>query len=171
MIVLTGGPGSGKTSVANSLRQDGFRVAKESGRKILQSDGGMALRESNPLGYALAMLELDKQNFVSAIATDETTIYDRGIPDIAGYLELMNIPIPKALDDACYAHRYTGPIFAVPPWREIYRTDDQRSQSFEEACGTYDTVCSAWKKYGYSLLELPKMSVENRTDFILNNLS
>lgn len=171
MVVLTGGPGSGKTSVIKHLQQHGFNVAQESGREVLQSDGGMVLRETNPLGYALAMLSLDMQNFASSIETKETTIFDRGIPDIAGYLDLMGIQIPKILDEMCTMNRYTGPIFAAPPWREIYRIDKERTQSFQDACKTYDAVCSAWKRYDYSLIELPKATVKDRSDFIQNNLN
>lgn len=170
MVVLTGGPGSGKTSLANSLQQHDFRVAKESGRTVLKNEGGIALREINSEAYALAMLDLDKQNFMSSIATQKPMVFDRGFPDIAGYLDLMNIEIPKPLDHVCMTYRYTGPIFALPPWAQIYRNDEERIQNFEQAGATYEAVCSAWRKYGYNLIELPKASVQERTDFVLNNL-
>lgn len=35
-IVLTGGPGMGKTSIINHLKSMGYKTVKESGRDIIQ---------------------------------------------------------------------------------------------------------------------------------------
>ena len=50
LIVLTGGPGGGKTSLIEALAREGFRTAPESGRAVIRREmarGGAAL----PWGY------------------------------------------------------------------------------------------------------------------------
>lgn len=171
MIVLTGGPGAGKTKLANGLQALGFHCAPESGRIVLQSEGGMALRAASPEKYAAAMLRIDRENFNFAENLSKKTVFDRGLPDITGYLNLMNRIIPEELHMACQTMRYSGPIFSAPPWREIYVQDAERTQDFDTASATHDAVCSAWKTYGYQLVELPKMSIDDRTRFILDRVA
>jgi predicted ATPase len=168
MIVLTGGPGSGKSSLVNGLQALGFHCAPESGRIILQSEGGMALRAASPEKYAAAMLRIDREKCNSAVNVSTKTVLVRGLPDIVGYLNLMNCNIPEDLHLACQKMRYSGPIFSAPPWQEIYVQDSERTQDFDTACATHDAVCSAWKNYGYQLVELPKMTIDDRIKFILN---
>ena len=167
MIVLTGGPGAGKTAVANGLRAFGYHCVPESGRIVLQRGGGMALRAASPKKYAAAMLSIDRDNFNSAENRSERTVFDRGLPDIVGYLSLMKCDISEELHLACQAIRYSGPIFSAPPWREIYVQDAERTQDFDIACATHDAVYSAWKAYAYQVIELPRTSIQARIDYIL----
>ena len=83
----------------------------------------MQLREDDPLGYAMAMLDRDKENFDRAHETQERCAFDRGFPDISGYLNLMGINTPERLSIMCNQQRYSGPIFAAPPWQDIYQND------------------------------------------------
>jgi predicted ATPase len=55
----------------------------------------------------------------------------------------------------------------APPWPEIYRTDTERRQSWEEAVRTYEAVTSAYTQAGYELVELPRAPVSERLEFVL----
>lgn len=170
MVVITGGPGAGKTTLIDSLADHGFTTVNESGRAVLQSKDGMKLRDEDPLGFALAMLDHDKASFDRAAETNERYAFDRGFPDIVGYLNLMGIDTPKRLRTTCDLERYSGPIFAAPPWQDIYQNDAERTQSFETARATYDAVTDAWRKCGYKLIVLPLAPVDKRIDFMLDKL-
>jgi predicted ATPase len=61
-------------------------------------------------------------------------------------------------------------IFILPPWKEIYVTDEERKQSWEEALNTYDAMRKVYDRYGYDVLEVPKEDVEKRVEFILRNI-
>ncbi len=171
MLVITGGPGAGKTTLIEALAHHDFCTIAESGRAILQSAGGMKLRARDPSAYAIAMLKRDQENFDRAQKTNNKYVFDRGFPDIAGYLNLMSINIPQQLGLICKQKRYSGPIFAAPPWLKIFENDTERTLDFDTAFTTYDAVTNAWISYGYELISLPLTTVEKRVEFILEKLN
>ena len=66
--------------------------------------------------------------------------FDRGLIDAAAALErLTGEPTLAAL---AQAHRYHNRIFLVPPWPEIYVTDTERRNDFDEAI-VEQSICSA----------------------------
>jgi predicted ATPase len=71
------------------------------------------------------------------------------------------------LQRAAALFRYNPIDFVAPPWKEIYCTDTERKQSFDEAIEVWRRVTLCYEKCGYLPIELPKVSPEERTDFIL----
>lgn len=57
-------------------------------------------------------------------------------------------------------------MFLFPPWQEIYRTDNERKQSWKEAVYTFAMMKETYSKYGYNVIEVPKASVSERRQFI-----
>ncbi len=58
-IILTGGPGSGKSTIINKLRRNGYSCSIEAGRAIIQDQshiGGSALPWIDPIAFAELML-------------------------------------------------------------------------------------------------------------------
>jgi len=55
--------------------------------------------------------------------------------------------------------------------RAGYGQDDERKQDFAEAVRTCDAIVRAYGQYGYEIVELPRVSVELRVRFILENLA
>ncbi|MCE0847321.1 AAA family ATPase, partial [Buttiauxella sp. A2-C1_F] len=96
--------------------------------------------------------------------------FDRGVPDVAGYLSLEELTIPRHLDNAIAKFRYNRTVFIAPPWRDIYVQDTERKQSFDVAVETYHAMVKAYRIYDYQLIELPCVSVEERVDFILSRI-
>lgn len=96
--------------------------------------------------------------------------FDRGLPDIAGYLTLCGLPIPAHLTAAIGVFRYAERVFIAPPWQAIYAQDSERKQSFAEAELTYRAMVAVYRRYGYRLQELPRASPDERADFLLDAL-
>ena len=69
----------------------------------------------------------------------------------------------------CENHRYNY-VFLLPPWRTIYKSDNERLESFEEAVKIHGFLENVYKKLGYTILEVPKGSIEERTNYIINRL-
>ena len=44
---------------------------------------------------------------------------------------------------------YNPIVFILPPWKEIYQTDNERKQDWQEAEHTYFQMKSTYEKYGY----------------------
>lgn len=168
--VITGGPGAGKTALLAALRDIGVDVEPEVARVILQAPGGMRLRDRDPSGFARAMFDSELESYHRVGDVTGPVVYDRGFPDIVGFLKLEGLDVPGDIDAACRELRYDGPIFHALPWREIYRQDDERIQVWEEALASDRAVCDAWRSFGYELVELPHTSVKERADFVIARL-
>jgi predicted ATPase len=166
IAVITGGPGSGKTTLCAKLSQEGIAIGSESGREILSLTNGHDLRMHDPQSYSLEILKLDLEKFGTASSSNRTWLFDRGFPDNAGFLDLMGFSKPEQLDQACRNYRYSGPVFVAPPWQEIYHDDRDRIQDWHEAKATYHAVTAAWTEYGYDLVEVPRASVAERATFV-----
>lgn len=167
--VITGAPGAGKSTLLAALEDAGLIVYPEAARDILRAPGGMALRADDPRGFAAAMLSSDIESW--HVPPCGPVIHDRGFPDIVGFLDLEGLAIPHELDRACRDLRYDGPIFRAPPWRAIYKSDSERTQDWSGAKASDAAVCSAWRRYGYSLIDLPLASVADRRRWFLDRLA
>jgi predicted ATPase len=163
--VLTGAPGAGKSTLLDAAAAAGLMTSPEVARELLQAPGGMELRASDPLGFAESMLEAHVHEFERHAANPGPVLFDRGFPDVVGFLDVSGLPVPKAVDLACRRLRYAGPILRAPAWREIYRQDAERIQTWDEAVASDDAVTAAWRRYGYEVLDLPLDSVEARLRF------
>ncbi|ADD42759.1 AAA family ATPase [Stackebrandtia nassauensis] len=169
-IVLTGGPGGGKSSLIEALARQGYPHAPEAGRAIIRDQvaiGGRALPWADVELFAELMLAFDLRSHGEA---DGTTFFDRGIVDTVGYLRLEGRPVPEHLLTAARAFGYDA-VFVAPYWPEIYTQDAERKQSPEVAKATCEAVVAAYREFGYSPVELPLVDVEQRRDFVLGRLA
>ena len=148
----------------------GFSTSPEVARILLQQPGGMELRELDPVGFAEAMLEAHVREFEAAAAEPGPVLFDRGFPDVVGFLDVSGLPVPKSVDAACRQIRYTGPIFRAPAWAAIYRQDHERIQNWDQAVASDEAVTAAWRRYGYEVTELPLLGVQERLEFLVSRL-
>ncbi|MCF4101755.1 ATP-binding protein [Gillisia sp. M10.2A] len=172
-IVITGGPGTGKSSVIVNLESQGHYCLHEISRQITleaQEEGIDQLFLEKPLLFSEKLLEARvNQHKESLHLTKEVIFFDRGIPDVIAYMDYFNTHYPSKFDEACERHEYDK-IFLLPPWKEIYTTDNERYESFDQAMSIHEYLKKAYIRYGYNPIEVPTDSIENRRDFILNNL-
>ncbi|MBB3034438.1 AAA family ATPase [Alteriqipengyuania lutimaris] len=168
--MITGAPGSGKSTLLAEVARRGIATGDEVARRILQVPGGMEMRAERPTDFALAMLEAQRALWDCAGKGDLPILFDRGFPDIVGFLRLEGLAVSPEVDAACRNYRYGGPVFHAPPWREIYRQDDERIQTWEEAVESDSAVLGAWRDYGYSPVTLPFADPATRADFVLERL-
>ena len=168
--VLTGAPGAGKTTLLNAAEAAGFATSPEVARSLLQQPGGMALREADPVGFAEAMLEAHIREFEAAADKLGTVLFDRGVPDVVGFLDVSGLPVPKSVDAASRQIRYNGPIFRAPAWAAIYRQDHERIQTWDQAVASDKAVTAAWRRYGYEVIDLPLTRVAERLAFLVREL-
>ena len=169
-FVVTGGPGSGKSSLIDALERLGYARSVEAGRGIIQDQvdiGGSALPWADRALFAELMLSWEMRNYHLAQQQPEPVFFDRGVLDVAGYLRLSELPVPQHVLRAAEEFRYNRRVFVAPPWKEIFRPDKERKQGFEEAVCTYEALTSTYKEFDYELVELPRVSLEGRVQFVL----
>ncbi len=168
--VLTGAPGAGKTTLLDAAAAAGIRTSPEVARELLRQPGGMELRARDPLGFAEAMAEAHAREYELHAAASGPVLFDRGLPDVVGFLEVSGLPVPAAIDRACCGLRYTGPILRAPAWPEIYVQDAERIQDWAQAVASDAAVTAAWRRYGYEVVDLPLAGVEERLSFVTSRL-
>lgn len=171
--VLTGGPGSGKTTLIAALAAAGIRTSREVGRQVIREQvaaGGTALPWADEMAFAEAMWPREVAAQQQALATGGTVVLDRGAPDVVGFLRLSGLPVPTHIDAAARTIRYNPRVFLAPFWAEIYAHDAERKQPPEIAAATEALMRSTYADYGYTLVELPRASVAERVRFVLDRL-
>lgn len=169
LFVVTGGPGSGKSTLIDALERAGFARTLEAGRAIIQQQqtiDGPAVPWRDPTLFAELMLSWDLRSYRMTQELPGPVFCDRGIPDVAGYLQLMDLPMPAHVKQAAALFRYNPRVFIAPPWPEIFTPDAERKQSFDEAARTYEMMAATYKELGYGLVELPRCSVAERVEFL-----
>ncbi|MFI6063906.1 AAA family ATPase [Micromonospora sp. NPDC051227] len=168
-IVITGGPGAGKTTLIDSLRRAGHACVDEAGRQIIQdqlSIGGQALHTGDSRLFAEVMLSWEIRSYRQASQHPGPVFFDRAIPDLVGYYLLLGQSVPAHVTAAARLFRYHQRVFIAPPWPEIYTTDSERHQDFAEAVRTHDAMVAAYTQHGYELSTLPRSDVGSRFQFI-----
>jgi predicted ATPase len=168
-VVITGGPGAGKSTLVGELARAGFACVEEAGRAVIRDQlaiGGRALHEGDSLLFAEVMLAWEMRSYRQARRCDGPVFFDRGIPDIAGYFGLLGRPVPPHVSAAVDRFRYHRRVFIAPPWPEIYTNDGERGQDFAEAVRTHDAIAAAYARHGYELITLPKAGVAARLEFV-----
>jgi predicted ATPase len=172
-FVITGGPGSGKTSTIDALEQAGFSRSFEAGRAIIQEQvaaGGSALPWADRAAFAELMLSREKRSYREAEQRAGPVIFDRGVPDVLGYLHLCGLRPPPHVESAAQTCRYNKTVFLAPPWREIFTQDGERKQDFSEAARTFEVLAKIYAGLGYNAVELPRLSIPERVAMVIETI-
>lgn len=173
LFVISGGPGSGKTTVLGELARLGFEYAPEVARQIIQeqvNSHGTALPWDDKEAYARLMLQRSIEAYLEYNSPLKPIFSDRGIPDTLCYARLIGLRDDDYIREACRRYRYASIVFLAPPWKEIYETDSERKQDFAEAERTFEKMTEVYSECGYELSELPKLTPDARAKFILKQL-
>ena len=174
IIVIIGGPGTGKTTIIDGLVAKGHCCYPEISREVTleaKKQGIEQLFPEKPLLFSELLLEGRKKQFQNATKEPHEIVFiDRGIPDVLAYMHYIGDSYPATFDAACREHTYSK-IFILPPWEEIYISDAERYENFEQAKLIYNHLTETYQNYGYKLIEVPKDTMNNRILFILDEIS
>jgi predicted ATPase len=171
--VIIGGPGSGKTSIIEELKSRGYCCYPEISREVTleaKKQGIDQLFLEQPLLFSELVLEGRKKQYLEAQnESHEIVFIDRGIPDVLAYMHYIGDSYPAFFDAACRENVYSE-VFILPPWKEIYVSDEARYENFEQSELIHNHLVETYTKYGYQLIEVPKDSLDNRILFILDKI-
>ncbi|PQB04538.1 AAA family ATPase [Aureitalea marina] len=168
-IVITGGPGSGKTSLINALGDSGYSFLPEVSREVTETAQRAGIDQlflKDPIQFSQALLEARIEQFhLGQDWKSNYLFYDRGIPDVMAYLDYLGSPYSPHFKELSQSHRYDR-ILLLPPWPEIYIQDQQRYESFDQSQSIHDHLVKVYKKLGYQSVEIPRGSVDQRVEFV-----
>ena len=172
-IVITGGPGTGKSSLINELMNQKFFCMNEISRKVTldaRKNGIEQLFLKDPLLFSQLLLEGREQQFLNADKENaDIVFFDRGIPDVHGYMNYIGVDYPDIYKEKSLKYRYTI-IFMTPPWQEIYQSDNERYESYEQSLAIHNHLKKTYLELEYSILDVPFVSINERVQFILNSV-
>ncbi len=173
-IAITGGPGTGKSSIINELIRRDYVCFEEISRQVTleaRQDGIEQLFLTNPLLFSEKLLQGRKQQYMDASKHNTEVVFlDRGLPDVLAYMDYVKDPYPDYFIDTCKTCIYDN-VFVLAPWQEIFTSDSERYENFEQAIVIHDYLLKTYKQFGYDLIDVPFESVSKRTDFIIEHLN
>lgn len=172
-FVLTGTPGTGKTTLLQHLRTQGFHGNDEVTREVLSHQleiDGPGLPSKNPLLFVQMMLERSIEQFESSRAHKGPVFFDRGIPDLVAYA--IRFGVDASHFEAMSRHYgYNQTVFICEPWKEIFVNDNERKITFEKSVEFHDLICETYKRLDFKLIKVPKLTPTERVNFILQQVS
>ena len=68
-------------------------------------------------------------------------------------------------------YQYCSKAFMLPPWKAIYANDAERDHTFEHAERVYDITRAWYRRCGYQVIEVPRVSVAERCAYVLRALA
>lgn len=186
-IVLTGGPGSGKTSVLEKINQvyssEGYKViiVPETATELMNNgitfkDGSVSLLDFQELVLRLQLAKEEVVDRTIELAkTDKIiVVYDRGTIDNTAYVNkdefeeiLARLNNVKSFADLM--NKYDLVINLVGR-EDFYTTDNNkaRSENVSEALKLGDTTLRCWLGHKKVKIVLPKDTIEEKTTEVLN---
>lgn len=170
-VIITGGPGTGKTTLLHSLKEKGFPCHTEVSRAVIKQQLELNTRLvpwDDLSGFSHIVNQGQKKQFDEVIE-GKCNFYDRGIPDVLAYLRKEHIH-EEELEQSAKDNLYHSTVFLTPPWPDIYAQDEERREDLESMMAIHNALIQVYESLGYQVKEVPKMSIEERVNFVLTDL-
>lgn len=170
--IITGAPGTGKSTLLEALKNTGHNCFDEVARMIIAQElrkGTNHLPWLNIREFSKLVLA-EMLNQKNTILSQDLCFLDRGIPDIIGYFKHSNIVADKHYFDELKKYAYQKKVFFTPIWEEIYVTDSERLETIEEAKKISEALYTTYASLGFELIIVPKTDTKSRLDFVLSHI-
>ena len=170
-ILITGGPGTGKTELIKGLEHRGYTCEHEIVRKITEEGQKKGIKQfflDNPIEFSERLMDLRLEQYYK-IQTTKYIFFDRGVHEIIAYLNFLKTDYNAEFFNKTRKIVYDY-VFILPPWREIYVNDKARYETYDQSIKIYEEILAIYKLLDVNLIELEKNSVNRRIDSIINTI-
>ena len=170
-VVITGGPGAGKTALLQELQRRGVATVEDTPRSIIRSRraAGLSARPS-PLDFGEQWLRRDIELY-ERNGGEAPIFFERGVLDALAMIADVAPERDAELRALAGDYPYHPVVFVLPPWEEIYVTDTERDHSFIHAVRVYESIVTWYQSCGYQVDPVPKLTVAGRCDHVLSKLA
>jgi len=170
-IIITGGPGAGKTSLIKTLAQKGYATFEEVSRTLIeqqaQLENGILPWHDLPGFAQLCLQHMGEQK--QQAYSHPVAFLDRAIPDICGYLAQAELPIEARYREA--SQGYHPQVFFCRPHQAIYVQDEVRPYPYEGAIAIHQALVAVYQQLGYQVVDVPWGTLDERVAFIESALA
>lgn len=168
--VLTGGPGSGKTTTIERLAARGYKTTIEHARHYIQTQmrNGRTAEQvrKNQEEFQLEVLKMQMEE-EAQLAPEETVFLDRALPDALAYYHFLKLPVRQELVTAIRKYRYKKVFILelLPLIQDDARKEDEKAQK-----EIHYLLIEVYLSMQIPVVHVPVLKPEERVDFILHNL-
>ena len=177
LIIISGCSGGGKSTLITELSNRGYAVVHEAATDIVREQlavNGDMTPWKNPNAFCELLITRSIEDFyrAKAMATVEGGLifFDRSYLEGIRYYKTLNTIDTNTYDFFINDLRYFDTIYMAPPWEEIYCQNEERKHTFKKSVDDYDRLLSFYPKCGYKTIELPKVDVSSRIQFLLSSI-
>lgn len=170
--IITGAPGTGKTSIINALKKRGYSCVEENSREIIAEqiiNRGEILPWKNQIAFE-NLISRKRVKKYESITKDEIYFFDRSTIDCIAYLKVNNLEPSEEILEAIKTCKFNSNVFYTPIWKEIYTNDSERKEDIITAKNIENVLLTTYQSFGYTLVEVPKLPVNERAAFILSRI-
>ena len=154
------------------MEHRGYTCEHEIVRKITEEGQKKGIKQfflDNPIEFSERLMDLRLEQYYK-IQTTKYTFFDRGVHEIIAYLNFLNIDFENKFFEQTKEIVYDY-VFILPPWKEIYKNDNARYESYEESVKIYEEICDIYKLLNINIINLEKTTVEKRIATILKSIN
>ena len=168
--VITGGPGSGKTTTVNQLNMLGYHTTIEHARHYIDTQmiTGKTVNDIRENQKQFQEGILDMQILQEASLSPHDLVFlDRTLPDALAYYRFLKLPVNKKLEDALKKVFYKK-IFilkSLPLVNDYARREDEAAQK-----KIAQLITEVYESLPFPVIHVPVLSPKERADFILKHL-
>lgn len=167
--VVTGGPHSGKTTIVNRLSEMGYDTNPEYSRLLIDRElkKGKSLDEirGNSKMFQDALVA-GKLGLERNLPKDKMVFLDRGLVDSIAYYKFLKIPLPKGLVKLCRKRYKKVFLLGMLPYKQDYARNEPKKHAYK----LNRLIKQVYSQFGYKVIVIPAMPVEDRVKMILDNL-
>ena len=151
------------------LEQRGYKVIHEVARAYIDNElmKGKTLAQIKADEWAFERhILLEKVRIESTLKKDEIIFFDRGVPDSIAYYKLNSLDAAEPFQKSGEV-RYQN-VFLFERLR--FLTDPVRTEDEKTARRLNRLIEESYQSLGYDIIHVPLLSVQERTDFVLERL-
>ncbi len=170
-VLVSGGPGVGKSTLLQALAAHGLAVAGDAARQVIQE---RRLQGLPPRGtardFADNVLQRGHALYDALRGHAGDVLFDSGLPDALALRHEAH-PFSEAeiaAELACRPH--ARQVLFLPPWAAIHTTDAERDGSFAHTLAVHDRLRAWYLRLGFVPVDLPRATLAQRVAFVLRFL-